>query len=168
MAMLKNITRVPISTMLAVAQHHEHCNGSGRIFHAPKERIHDFARVIAIADSYESACRFFNASVSIAFAIRSAQAGDLDIVYLKGLLSVTSLYPIGTAVLLNTGYIGKVVSNYTNEFKTPIVRTVFKMCDGHLFPIDSFDMIDLKKNSDVTIVEELNHSALKSDLSIGF
>lgn len=168
MAMLKNITRVPISTMLAVSQHHEFCNGTGRIYHARKDELHDFSRIIAVVDTVETLCRFYNASAAVALAVHRAQSGELDIDYVKAMLAVLSLFPVGTSLHLDNGYVGKVVSVYANSFKTPVVRTIFKMSDGHLFPIDAGETIDLKKNGKIKIVEEIDHSALKSDISIGF
>lgn len=168
MAMLKNITKVPISTMLVVGQHHEFCNGGGRIYHAKKTQLHDFARIVGVVDRFETSCRFYSSSASVALAVRGAQNGELDILFIKALLSVLSLYPVGSAILLSNGLIGKVVNVYPDAFKTPVVRTVFKMSDGHLFPIDTFDLIDLKKDTHVRVVREIGHSALKSDIAIGF
>ena len=167
-AMLKNITKVPFSTLLVVTQHHEYCNGTGRIYHASAKQIHDFSRLVGVVDSYETQCRFTKATASMALTIRAAQAGALDLEYCKALLAVLSLYPVGVSLRLKSGVICRVIGTNGTAFKTPVLRSVYTMSDEHLFPLDSSETIDLKKRTDVALAEEVQHSALKSDLGKGF
>ena len=167
MAMLKNITQIPISTMMVVAQHHEKLDGSGRIFHAAASRIHELAKIVAVIDAFETRCRFMNASAALANVITEAQNGKLDLQYAKAMVIQLSLYPIGTAVRTSKGMVCKVIGTNQQEFRKPLLRSLYSMQDGHLFPIDKTAIVDMKKSS-VTIVEEITHSALKSDIAGGF
>ena len=167
MAMLKNIAKIPVSTMLVVAQHHERPDGSGRIFHARADQVHDFARIVAVVDSYETGCRFYNATASLAFTVRDAQAGKNDLSICKDLLSLLSIYPIGIALKTSDGTICKVIGTHPDSFKKPLLRSVYTMQDDHLFPINKQELFDLKRVR-VDIVKEICHSALKSDIAAGF
>jgi HD-GYP domain-containing protein (c-di-GMP phosphodiesterase class II) len=166
-SMLKNMTKIPISTMMIVAQHHEKNDGSGRIFHATAGQIHEFAKIIAALNYFENGCRFMNTSAALTSTIVEAQSGKLDFKYVKALVVLLSLYPVGIAVTTSKGLICKVIATNGTSFKTPVLRSVYTMSDGHLFPINKMELLDLQKDA-ITIGEEVVHSALKSDISTGF
>ncbi len=52
--MLKNVPSVPDEVKLAVLQHHERNDGTGYPFHLKEEKIGDFAKIVAVADTYDA------------------------------------------------------------------------------------------------------------------
>jgi len=167
MAMLKNMTKIPVSTMLVVAQHHEMLDGSGRIFHAEAGRIHEFAKIVAAVDAFESRCRFMNTSSALATAVAEAQRGKLELRYVKAIATLLSLFPLGTLIRTREGVVCKVIGTNQQNFRKPLLRSLYTMLDEHLFPIDSMKLIDMNRTA-LIIAEEVNHSALKSDIAAGF
>ncbi len=52
--MLKQIKGVPDEVVQSCLQHHERIDGSGYPFGLTAERIHDFSKIIAVADTYDA------------------------------------------------------------------------------------------------------------------
>lgn len=52
--MLKDILAIPDDAKLAALQHHEKVDGTGYPFSLPEERISDFAKIVAVADTYDA------------------------------------------------------------------------------------------------------------------
>lgn len=167
MAMLKNMSKIPGSTMMVVAQHHEYLDGTGRVYHAPKTRIHDFAKIVAVADSFETRCRFVNASTAMLQAIKDAQSGKTDIGLMKQMLNMLSLYPIGCSLQLSNNIVCKVIAANGTSFRMPVLKSIFTMSDDHLYELDKTEVVDLKGQK-IAVSGEVTHSALRSDISVGF
>lgn len=167
MAMLKNMSKIPGSTMMVVAQHHEFLDGTGRVYHAPKARIHDFAKIVAVADSFETRCRFVNASTAMLQAIKDAQNGKTDIILMKQMLNMLSLYPIGCSLQLSNNIVCKVIAANGILFRLPVIKSIFTISDDHLYALDKTEIVDLKGQK-VAVAGEVTHSALRSDISVGF
>ncbi len=53
--MLKNIDSIPEDVKLAVLQHHEKIDGTGYPFSLKESKINDFAKIVAVADTYDAA-----------------------------------------------------------------------------------------------------------------
>jgi HD-GYP domain-containing protein (c-di-GMP phosphodiesterase class II) len=166
-AMLKNTDRIPLSTMMVIAQHHEHPDCSGSIFHARADQIHDFARLVGVIDSFETGCRFTGAVAALSATAKNAQDGKYDMAFCRKLLALLSSFPIGVSVRIADGTICKVIGVDPDSFRMPILRSVFTMHDDHLYPIDKQEIVDTGI-SGFSIVEEVVHSALKADIAAGF
>ncbi|NQT20071.1 MAG: HD domain-containing protein [Planctomycetes bacterium] len=116
---------------VVVEQHHERADGTGYPNGLPGDRIHNFARVLAIADSYEAMTtpRPFRSPRHPADAMRtllvqgchSHQAGMYDRSMLKTFLWSSSLYPVGCTVGLSDGNLACVVS-VTADPKQPVIK----------------------------------------------
>jgi HD-GYP domain-containing protein (c-di-GMP phosphodiesterase class II) len=52
--LLKEVPRVPLVILWSVLQHHERMDGSGYPLHLHGNNIHEFARIIAVADVYDA------------------------------------------------------------------------------------------------------------------
>ena len=52
--LLKEVPRVPLVILWSVLQHHERMDGSGYPLHLRGSNIHEFARIIAVADVYDA------------------------------------------------------------------------------------------------------------------
>jgi len=136
----------------AIEQHHERSDGSGYPAGLAGERIHDFARVLSIADSFEAMTtpRPFRKPLSQPEAMRSllvqgwrsAGGGMYDHGLLKTLVFAASLYPPGSSVRLGDGRRARVVAA-TSDPRRPVVKAA--SADG------SEETIDLTRHPDVAI-----------------
>ncbi len=119
----------PLNICLGVLEHHERENGAGYPRKLTKEKISLYAKIIAVACSYEAvtAPRPYKEA-------RDAYSGILDIMrnqgkqydetVIRALLFSLSLYPIGLYVLLSNDKIGQVIDVNPENPKYPIVQLI--------------------------------------------
>lgn len=125
--LLKDVPNIPLLSAHCALQHHERLNGSGYPRGLTGSEIHDYAKWIAIADSYDAMTtnRVYRKAMlpHEAMEILFAGAGSL---YEQNMIEVfrdqISLYPLGMTVRLNTGEVGVVVDLNSTYAKRPIVR----------------------------------------------
>ena len=144
-------TALPKAPWLArvALEHHERENGDGYPRRLSGEEIHEYAKVIGLADIYDAATRArpyrkrklpFEAVREI---LRS-ERGRFPPRILKVLLVKLSVFPIGSYVQLNSGAIGKVVE--VNEV-APLRPKVELLYDSQGKKLQSQKVIDLKQTS---------------------
>jgi len=119
----------PLNICLGVLEHHERENGAGYPRKLVKEKISLYAKIIAVACSYEAvtAQRPYKEA-------RDAYTGIIDIMknqgkqydetVIRALLFSLSLYPIGLYVLLSNNKIGQVVDVNPENPKYPVVQLI--------------------------------------------
>lgn len=117
----------PLNICLGALEHHERENGEGYPRKLTKEKISIYAKIIAVACSYEAitAPRPYKEA-------RDAFSGIIDLMknsnkqyddtIVKALLFSLSLYPIGIHVLLSDGKKGQVVDVNPENPKYPVVK----------------------------------------------
>jgi HD-GYP domain-containing protein (c-di-GMP phosphodiesterase class II) len=91
--------------------HHEHCDGKGYPRRLTKPQITPFARIVAIADTYDAITsnRVYQDGCSHLDALRlliEESRGHLDHSLVVGFIECLGIYPPGCLVLLGTGEIG--------------------------------------------------------------
>jgi HD-GYP domain-containing protein (c-di-GMP phosphodiesterase class II) len=115
---------------LAALEHHERMDGSGYPRALSGDRITEYARIIAVACSFEamvSPRHFRPAAFDLHTAVRELlQKGrkQYDDRVLKALVYTLSLFPIGTHVLLSNGGKGAVVRTDPARPRCPVVRVL--------------------------------------------
>ncbi len=125
-----------------IIQHHEQVDGNGYPRKLKIDKIVEYAKILSIADNYEAQITpkkyrdAYSAHIAMKSMLSSAQT-RYDPEILKKFMSIVTIYPIGTAVILNDGTIGKVKS--INHGKP--LRPVIENDEGML--IDLKDKIDL-------------------------
>ncbi len=119
----------PLNICLGVLEHHERENGEGYPRKLTKEKISLYAKIIAVACSYEAvtAPRPYKEA-------RDAYTGIIDIMknqgkqydetVIRALLFSLSLYPIGLYVLLSNDKVGQVTDVNPENPRYPIVQLV--------------------------------------------
>jgi hypothetical protein len=128
--LLERVTGLPAAVPIAAYQVHERPNGLGYPRGRIGERIHPFARILAVADVYASLTSerpyrpALSASTSIECLIRLAQSRDLDSAAVKALLNVLTLFPIGSYVQLDDGSVARVLRRHGDKYATPIVQVL--------------------------------------------
>ncbi|HOQ12347.1 MAG TPA: HD domain-containing phosphohydrolase [Spirochaetota bacterium] len=110
-------------------QHHEQFDGKGYPRGLKGKEIDEYARIAAIADSYEAqiSTRSYKGKIGAYHAMKNLLASgvnkfDPDI--LKIFLSRMSVYPIGSLVQLNDKTIGIVIGSFPEKPLRPIIKLV--------------------------------------------
>ncbi|WP_160692340.1 HD domain-containing phosphohydrolase [Clostridium sp. C2-6-12] len=133
------------SVSYGVLMHHEREDGSGYPLGITGEKIHGFAKIIAIADELDvlnSNDQYKNerGPFGILEIIKEKSLNKLDYEYTKIFLEHISNYYMGEDVILNTGEKAKILQINTNDLAKPLI-----LKDGNF--------IDLSRNKEIFIKE---------------
>jgi HD-GYP domain-containing protein (c-di-GMP phosphodiesterase class II) len=114
---MKSIDDISIRTAIVAFEHHQHLNHSGY----PKVRVTHkldlFSRIVSIADQYESmtSARVYMRGplpAEKALSIMAERTGtQLDPLLFKFFVNMVGVYPVGTAVMLDSMELGLVTIN---------------------------------------------------------
>ena len=111
--------------LMGVLQHHEKLNGAGYPSGLKDADIHLYARIIAVADIYDSLVtrRSYKQSISKRDSIEMimAMTSELDIFVMQSFLDSVILYPVDSIVTLSNGEQAKVVKNNPGFMLRPTV-----------------------------------------------
>ncbi len=128
--LLEKIVRLPEGIPFVAYQVHERENATGY----PKQRssllIHRFAKLTQIADVFEALTsprshrEAFIPHEGALRLIKMSKTGLIPGEYVKAFLEYSSLYPVGSLVMLSDGRIGKVVQANKEHFAKPIVSII--------------------------------------------
>ncbi|WP_326998719.1 HD-GYP domain-containing protein [Cohnella kolymensis] len=139
-------------------QHHERYDGTGYPRGLKGEEIHEYARIVAIADVYcaLTSARPYRKAYSPNEAIEFLYANGnrwFDLELIKIFVNHIAVYPLATTVLLNTGQIGVVAAINPTSSNRPIIRIIAETEDAPqlLVPYE----VDLSKQMNITIIKEL-------------
>ena len=142
-----SISYLDKSVSYGVLMHHEREDGSGYPLAITGEKIHCFAKIIAIADELDvmnsdETYKNKRGPFDVLEIIKEKSLSKLDYEYSKIFLEHISNYYMGEDVLLNTGEKAKILQINVNDLSRPFI-----LKDG--------DFIDLSKNKDMYIKELL-------------
>jgi HD-GYP domain-containing protein (c-di-GMP phosphodiesterase class II) len=170
--LLEKVEYLPYSVPFVAYQTHERENGKGY----PKQRsnrlIHNFAKVVAVADIFEalSSPRTYREGnipyKSMESLIKMTRQGLVSGELVKSLLEYTSLFPVGSIVELSNGCLGKVIKANGNSFAKPVV-CVFANSDGVKLDPQETREEDLSKNTAIQITRA-HASTLSNDIMLGY
>ncbi|MBI4650786.1 hypothetical protein HY745_05770 [Candidatus Desantisbacteria bacterium] len=151
----KDNTLKPISFCITL-MHHERCDGSGYPKKLPARDIHEFSKIVALADVYDALTsdrpyrkRLMPAE---ALSIISKEANKYDTKILEIFKKHIMVYPIGSAVKLNTGEEAFIVGYRPGILSIPIVRVVYGEDKKNTKDID------LNNHTEISIAEVLSHN----------
>lgn len=126
---LKGCRELTSTIKAGVLQHHERCDGTGYPMGLKGEEISRYARIIAIADTYDAMTsdrayhKAFLPSDAIEFFMGDGnQLFDTNIV--KKFLQCVAVYPMGSCVELSNHMTAIVVENYSDSILRPLVRLI--------------------------------------------
>jgi HD-GYP domain-containing protein (c-di-GMP phosphodiesterase class II) len=127
--LLKDEPNIPLLAAHCAFQHHERLNGSGYPRGIKDDEIHDYAKLIAIADSYDAMTshRVYRDAMMPHEAVEALYAGSgtlYDTSMLKLFRDKVAIYPIGVGVRLSTGQSAVVVDINSTYAQRPIVRVL--------------------------------------------
>jgi putative nucleotidyltransferase with HDIG domain len=138
---------IPYEIKMGILSHHEKYDGSGYPFGFKSDQIHDFGKIIAIADIYDAMTseRTYHKRYSPFKVIRMFEQeayGLLDTKYLYVFLENIAHNYLGNSVRLSSGEVGKIVFIHNNHPSRPIIQ------------LDNV-MLDLQNEQDIDIEEIL-------------
>lgn len=153
---------VPLLASHIAFQHHEKVDGSGYPRGLVKEEIHEYARIVAIADVYDALIsdRSYRRGMlpHKAYEILHASANShFDEEILQVFFRYIALYPIGTMVQLNTGQIGVVTETFPSVQVRPVVSVIIDK-NGNL--IKHKEVINLAEQLAIYISKVIDENEL--------
>jgi len=154
----------PLAVNLAALEHHERENGSGYPRSLSGERISQYAKIIAVACSFEALSaerphKEAKDGYTGMLELLKNQGKQYDDNIVRALVFSLSIYPIGMYVLLSNGRRGQVVDVNPENPRYPIVQ-VF----GDINP-DSKNKVLLTSQDELSIVRPLTKEELRKDKS---
>lgn len=143
--LIKNTPYLDNDVKFGVLMHHERLDGTGYPLGMKGEQINQFARIIAIADTFDAlnSNRIHKSKKNPFEAleiIRKEALTKLDFNYSEIFIEHIINYYIGEYVLLNNNKVAKIIHIDSNNLSEPLL-----LCDN--------DFIDLKKNKKIKIKE---------------
>lgn len=144
---VKDIPFISQSVLYGVLMHHERCDGSGYPLKLTGDQIHEFAKIIAITDTFDAinSNRVYKERekpLQSLKTIKEESLNKLDYslcdIFLKGLES----YYVGQKALLSNDSICKIIQLNFNNIDSPLV-------------FSNNEFIDLSKSKDLSIVKLL-------------
>ncbi|MBI4569520.1 MAG: HD-GYP domain-containing protein [Planctomycetes bacterium] len=160
LALLRSLSRVPRSTLFAVYQEHERCDGTGYPSQARGPQIHPVAKIVAVADVFDALTsdRPYRKGVkpysAIETIIKNAHKGLFDTDVVKAFLRYFSLFPVGSWVQLNTQEIAKVMCANPVRYDKPVVRIVFR--NEHHEVYANPKLVDLTETANLHVVKAVD------------
>jgi len=141
---IKKIKDLNSGVSYGVLMHHERLDGSGYPLGIKEDKIHPFAKIIAIADVFDAVNsdrihKKKKGPFEALEIIQKESLGKLDYKYCKVFLEHIVNYYMGESVLLNTNKICKIVQININDLTRPLL-------------FDGSEFIDLKQEKDLYVV----------------
>ena len=124
---VQNMMEVPHNIHLAITQLHEQYDGSGYPRGLKSSRIHQYARILNVVDSYlnlTSPSRHRPALIAhdaMAFLLHQAAKGLYDPDVIRSFLRTESLFPLGSLVELSNGEAATVIRRPRHGYSAPVV-----------------------------------------------
>lgn len=140
------INKIPFldkSVSLGILMHHEREDGSGYPFGLNNDKIHSFAKIIAIVDVFDAVnsdrgYRQSKGPFEALEIIKEDSLGKLDYNYSTIFLNHVVNYYMGENVLLSDNRIGKIIQINKNDFQSPLLLV-------------EDDFLDLKDNKELYV-----------------
>lgn len=138
-------TNYPEEIKMGILMHHEKINGSGYPFHLKDKQIHNFAKIIAIADIYDAmtSVRSYHKKTSPFKVIRLFEResyGLLDTKYLFVFLEHIAYNYLHRSVKLSDGQVGKIIFIHKTSPSRPIIDL-----GTHIIDMEKVTHIDIEE-----------------------
>lgn len=152
--LLKRGTALPETIRMIAITHHERLDGSGYPFGLKGVELHEYSKIVAIADVYDALTtdrcyrEKWPANKALDYLIeKSGTHFSPELVQL--FIRQIAVYPNGSLVSLSNGKLGIIKEQNRNFPLRPIVRVISDMDGKKVVPYE----IDLMKELSVTVLE---------------
>jgi putative nucleotidyltransferase with HDIG domain len=127
--MLRNVQTMPLLVAHCAFQHHERVNGTGYPRGIEGKEIHDYGKIIAVADVFDAVTsnRVYRTAMLPHEGLEILYAGSdnlFDIKIIEAFRKAVAIYPVGITVLLNDGRKGVVCRQNSGLSERPVVRVL--------------------------------------------
>ncbi|MCI1965033.1 MAG: HD-GYP domain-containing protein [Oscillospiraceae bacterium] len=151
---------LPMSSLISILQHHERLDGSGYPYGMSCERIHQFSRIIAIADVFDAMTsdRPYRKAMMPSDVIEFLMGGAgklFDAKYVSLFIKKVAAFPLGTCVQLSNGCSAIVVKNYEDCCLRPKVKLLGSEDSNPVY----YDLKNEKDLTNVTITSVITGTA---------
>jgi HD-GYP domain-containing protein (c-di-GMP phosphodiesterase class II) len=152
-ALKKSVSLTELSRIIAL-YHHERMDGTGYPTKALAGELHEFTRIVAIADVYDALVadrcyrRKWSSNQAVNYLIEHADT-KFDMKLVSVFIKQIAIYPNGAMVRLSNNTIGIVKEQNKNFPLRPIIRVI---SDDKGNELDIYE-IDLMKVLSITIIE---------------
>lgn len=165
---LSKIKDIKQSVIHVVHEHHERLNGKGYPQHLSDGEINEYSQIISLCDIYEALTheRPYRKQMNNHEAIKeilTMNSEYFDAKNVKLFIKRLGVFPVGNWVELNTGEIGKVISNNEDFPLRPTVNLFFDMNKQNYTQIKS---INLAKHQAVYIKKSVDLKDLNLKLLV--
>ena len=156
--MLKESGDISTYTSYVALTHHEKYNGEGYPLGLKGKAIHEFSRIVSVADVYDAMTsnrvyrRRLNISEVVEYLV-SMGGHHFDYEIVRNLIEHISVFPLGTYITISTGETAIVVDNNKKYPNRPVIRLIK---DPYGVEYNIFNEIDLTTCNNITITEVLN------------
>lgn len=138
---------VNFDVLFGVLEHHEWIDGNGYPNGSKGKKIHEFARIVAVADVFDAITsnRSYKSKISpfrAAEIVMEESIAHLDAEIVQMFLGHISQFYVGNKVQLNTGELGEIVMVNRYNLTRPLIKV-----NGHFY--------DMSSNYRLQIVEVL-------------
>lgn len=156
--MLKQSMDISSYTAYVALTHHEKYNGEGYPLGLKGKAIHEFSRIVSVADVYDAMTsnRIYRRRINISEVVEylvslGGHHFDYDIV--KKMMEHISVFPLGSLITISTGETAIVVDNNKKYPNRPVIRLIK---DPYGVEYKDFNEIDLTSCNNITITEVLD------------
>ena len=149
---LEKSSSVPNFVSTIISQHHERMDGSGSPFSLKADQIYLLTQILMIADTYDEMLQGIGehagmtASLAISNIFKQTQQHRFDEKICKAFIHAIGIYPIGSAVQLNTGEKGVVIELHRESPLLPIVKIFYNRSGNPLFKPFICDLLKQEVN----------------------
>jgi len=159
--MLQNVSSLPRVVSVIAYQVHERFNGTGYPRGRKGNSIHQFARILQIADAFigmtsqrpyrDPMMRY----AAMECLIRQAKERYVDPDIVRALLKIQSLFPIGSFVTLTDGSVAQVVRRNQDFYTEPIVARVQDAQGNNVDREHDSNLINLREAEGLKVLQAL-------------
>ncbi len=135
-----HFSMLPISSYVAILEHHERYDGTGYPRGIKGDRTTLFGAIVAIADVYDALTseRPYRSALSPSEAVEffmAAGGSHFNPELLNLFLRKVAPYPVGTSVSLSNGWVGLVLENYETFGLRPKLR-IYRDANSDITPFE--------------------------------
>jgi HD-GYP domain-containing protein (c-di-GMP phosphodiesterase class II) len=140
---IKDMRGLPYVSRFVAYQMHERADSTGYPGHRPKNLIHTYAQIAAVADVYDAMINVrpwrpaYHPYQAMEMLIAESSTGKFDAGIVRSFLHAISLYPVGCCVTLDSGEIARVVHSNGKSIDRPVVAVLIG-ADGRELPRPEF------------------------------
>lgn len=144
-ALLRRSSDVPKMAMAVLDEHHERYDGSGYPYGLKGEAISLAGRMAALSDVYDAITsdRCYHKGMNPAEAMRRLfewSKHHFDPSVTHAFVRSIGIYPVGSLVRLESGFLAIVVEQRENSLLRPVVRILFDTRHDHFVPPRDVDL----------------------------